>query len=271
MARKLVERRLDEIVSDMGLRGEVNDESLIPMARSIQECGLQNPATVHPDGHVITGHRRLKAMRLLKAQSMLVIEDDGELSEATVIQREVVENRMREGLPPSREAAGIRRYLELTGLSQKEAAGKFGMSGTALIHTIAIAALPPAMQEAIDSGAIPKSAAYSLARIPDPGEQEAQAKRIMEGTLTRDGLIGALKNRGGGSPNRPGRKLARGVAVLGDGRSVTVSGADLTLETFIETIEAVLGKARRVRARGIELRRFLKTLRTESRAAVATS
>jgi ParB/RepB/Spo0J family partition protein len=267
MARKLVERSLDQIVLGPNVRGEFSDESVIPLARSIQECGMQNPPTVDRNGRIITGHRRARAQRLLKAESMLVIEVDVALSEADIIQRQLVENRQRQELLPSQEAAAIRRYIELTGLPQKEAAGKFGMSASAFIHAIAVAALPLTIQEAIDSGAIPKSAAYSLARIPNPDEQAARATEIMDGLLNRDELIGKLRASRKTGKAAAARKLVRGKAVLANGRSVTVNGEQLTLESFIETIEVVLAKARRYRTRGIDLPNFLKVLRSESNAA----
>jgi ParB-like chromosome segregation protein Spo0J len=200
---------------------------------------------------------------------MQVIEDDADLSGHEIVQREMVENRQRQDLKPSEEAAGIRLFLELTGLAQKEAAGKFGLSNAAVTEILAVLAVPEWIQQQIDTGAVPRSAARSLARVTDADEQAALANRLIDGSMTRDALIGTVRAGLTKSKTSAARKLARGKAVLSDGRSVIVSGQELTLETFIETIEAVLAKARRCRTRGVDLPKFLKALRSESKAVVA--
>jgi hypothetical protein len=128
----------------------------------------------------------------------------------------------------------------------------------------------PWIRDEIDAGRIPQSAAYSLSRVSDADEQTALAKRLIEGSMSRDALIGEVRASLKKSRTPAPQKVARGKAVLADGRSVTVSGQELTLESFIETIEVVLGKARRSRTRGIDLSKFLKVLRSESKAAEPT-
>ncbi len=125
------------------------------------------------------------------------------------------------------------------------------------------------MQEAIDSGNCRNRRHISLSRIADPEQQVAMARRLMDGEMTRDALIGEVRASLDNSKSKTlaTRKLARGKALLADGRSVTVSGEQLTLESFIETIEVVLAKARRCRTRGVDLPQFLKVLRSESKSA----
>ena len=55
-------------------------------------------------------------------------------------------------------------------------------------------------------------------------------------------------------------------AILGESRSVTVASSGLTLERFIELIEELLSKARRVRTQGVELATFIKMLKDQARA-----
>ena len=56
-------------------------------------------------------------------------------------------------------------------------------------------------------------------------------------------------------------------ASLPGGKTVTVMGQGLTLDTFIETLEELLTKARKVRPQGVELGTLIKILRDQSMQA----
>ena len=56
-------------------------------------------------------------------------------------------------------------------------------------------------------------------------------------------------------------------AQLSEGRTVTVVGHSLNLESFIEILEETLAKARRVRPQGVELITFCKMLKDQSQAS----
>ena len=53
-------------------------------------------------------------------------------------------------------------------------------------------------------------------------------------------------------------------APLGAGRAVTVTCQSLSLDGFIEILEELLGKARKVRTQGVELATFWKMLKDQS-------
>ena len=77
------------------------------LARSIQEIGLLHPIVIRPDGVLIAGERRLRALKLLgwKKVPVTVLDLD------KVIRGEVAENVFRQDFCPS-EMVAIARALE---------------------------------------------------------------------------------------------------------------------------------------------------------------
>ena len=77
------------------------------LARSIQEIGLLHPIVIRPDGVLIAGERRLRALKLLgwKKVPVTVLDLD------KVIRGEVAENIFRQDFCPS-EMVAIARALE---------------------------------------------------------------------------------------------------------------------------------------------------------------
>lgn len=65
------------------------------------------------------------------------------------------------------------------------------------------------------------------------------------------------------SPAQPvaSKKPQRAIAVLGHGRSVVVVGRNLTLDSWLKTLQEALAKGRRAKSYGVELDSFLKMLR----------
>ena len=109
----------------------------------------------------------------------------------------------------------------------------------------------------------PTSAAYELARVEDPGRQAALAEDLASGRLTRDGVAGMAKAERNGQEQQPKANGHRARAPLGDGRSITVVGAD-TLDGLIAALEELLSKARKARPQGLGLATFLKMLRDQA-------
>ncbi len=87
---------------------------------------------------------------------------------------------------PASAARGLKRLIDLTGRPIGEAAAKCGVSSATATRWLAILDLPQAIQDRIDAGDIPESAATCSTRVADPATQEAVAVQIAEGELTRD-------------------------------------------------------------------------------------
>jgi integrase len=98
-------------------------------------------------------------------------------------------------------------------------------------------------------------------------EKSEIAGQAVGGRITRDALSGSLKaRRNGNGAQSDATSPARVTALLGAGRSITLSGPGLTLETLITWIEELLAKARKVRPQGLELQTFIKMLKDQAKA-----
>ena len=259
---------LDKIVCEEQVREKVQDDSLMGLARSIQEIGLQQPIRVRRDGEqfrVVDGERRLRAARLAKLSMIAVIIEEKDLGEGEVIQRQLIANCQRVDLFPLEKARSIARLMETTGWNAAETAGRLGMSAATAARLTALLSLPAAIVAQVESGRLPASTAYEIGKIDDPVKQAALAEEAASGRLTRDVVSGRAKQERKGVVTTEQATPSRVVASLAGGRSVTVSGAGLSFDSLIGWLEELLAKARKARTQGLELKSFTKMLRDQAK------
>jgi hypothetical protein len=75
---------------------------------------------------------------------------------------------------------------------------------------MALLELPADIQEKVDAGAVPASAAAEAARIVDEGEQRAIIARVESGDMTRDEVTRVVRERTSGAASRQGRGDGKG-------------------------------------------------------------
>jgi ParB family chromosome partitioning protein len=251
------------------VRQEFDEELLRGLAVSIREVGLLQPIRVRQDGDrfvIVDGERRYRAAAILGLKTLPVIIESKPLSEGETIQKQLVANCQRSELSALEKATALHRLMLETEWSAAQAAAKLGLSAATVAKHLALLTLPESIRQAVAAGTISASAGYELAQIDDAERQSALAEQLAAGLLTRDGLVGARKaerNRAGTTTAGP---VVRATALMSEGRSVTVSSANLTLDSFIEAVEDILTKARRERTRGAKLSTFLKLLRDQAKA-----
>lgn len=146
---------------------------------SIEATGLLQPITVRPvqtdDGpryEAVLGGRRLRAHRAFAADafgSALPALDTvdalvRDLTDAEVIEAQLVENLQRADVPPLEEAAGFRRLLD-AGASVAEAALRLGTSERHIRQRVQLTALIPDAAQAVTEGRLSIAGAIHLARI----------------------------------------------------------------------------------------------------------
>jgi len=259
---------LDQFDADQRVRARLNQDLVEQIAQSFRTVGQLQPVRARWEQgrlKLVDGHHRLAAALVAGLPSLTAIIEGKELCDGEVLQRQLIINCQREDLSPLEKARGIRGLMEVADWNANQAAAALGFSNATVTRLLKLLVLPEAIVAEVEAGKIPASAAYELAFINDPAKQAELAGQLADGRLTRDALSGARK----AAARKPSVKAAgassRVTAVLGAGRSVTVSSAELTLDRFIEVIEEVLGKARRVRTQGVELGTFVKMLHDQSR------
>lgn len=247
------------------------DEPINGLKDNINEQGLLQPIRVQklPSGkyRLIDGERRLRAHERAGLKSIQAIIVDAEMLPHEFLMQQLAANVHSVALTPIEKAKAFVNLMKLAGWTQAETAAKLGMSGPTVSRLVTMTSLPEEIQEKVHLGKISFSAACELSQITDPTEQAQAAGRIERGEVNRDGLAAARK-RTKAQPQITTSKLVRSVAVLEDGRSITVSTPGNTLDAFIEALEECLKKARNAKQSSASLSTFLKLQRDKAHAAV---
>lgn len=251
-------RKSSDMDADVGLMGTIAEVGVLTpiLVQAVQDRFL-----------LITGSRRLRMAKRAGLKTISAKVLTGPLSEAEILQRQIIENHQRQDMNPVEHARGIDAYMKLKNFSATEAAKSLGMSGAGISNARALLRLPDAILARVESREISLSAAYELARVEDAQKQAELASDLLKGQLTRDRLVGRIKasrrkNDGPSAPSAPARVTAQ----LGNGRSVTVRGLGLSLDKLIEWLEELLTKARKVRPQALALPTFIQMLKDQAQA-----
>jgi ParB/RepB/Spo0J family partition protein len=250
---------------EANIREELDPAAMRGLAVTLRRVGQLSPIRVRREGDrliVVDGHRRLEAARLVGLAEIAAIIEEKSLNSGDVIERQLISACQQEDLKPLEKARAIKRLMDSSGWANGVVAARLGLSAGAVSRLLALLDLPEAIQEDVESGKIPASAGYKLSHVNDEQERAALAQQVADGKLTRDGLNAAVKGKR--QPRRPRKRrepTPRMTASLGSGRSVTVSGPELSLGNVVEWLDDLLARARRALAENVELKAFVHSLR----------
>lgn len=227
------------------VRERINPESIVGLAMSMKEVGLQQAIRVRRlmDRFVVVdGHRRVLAALQLRLENIAAIIEEAELSDADIVQRQLIANIQREDLSNVERGRAFSQLMTLSGLSAAEVARKTGVSPATVSRDTAILTLPPDVLRRVESGEIKPSTAYQIALAGNSEEQSRLAEETANGRLPRDRVVELTRrSRRSSQPRRAKRPARERFTVrLGPGRSLTVAGPNLTLTSLTEWLQALL-------------------------------
>jgi ParB/RepB/Spo0J family partition protein len=252
------------------VRSQSDVEGDAGLAQSIAAVGVLVPVIIRRQGTryvTVDGHRRCAASLVAGRKTVPAIVIEQEMTEASILQTQLITAAQREDLRPGDRARGIQALMQATGWNMNHAAEQLGLSVASISRSLTLLRLPPDLLRRVDAGELPASAAYELAKIDDPKQQAEFLQRLTSGQLTRDSLSRAIKAQRRNVTGESPKPLTRAVAVMEGKRLVTVSGSGLTLESFITCLEELLSKARKARQQPLTLGTFLKTLKDQQAKA----
>ncbi|MGN1338628.1 MAG: ParB/RepB/Spo0J family partition protein [Candidatus Coprovivens sp.] len=182
----IVEIPLTEIRSNpYQPRKEFDEESLKEFAESIKEHGVIQPIIVKKSikGYeLIAGERRTRASKMAGKETIPAIIRD--FNDQQMMEIALIENIQREDLNPIEEAEAFEKIIAETGITQEEAAKKFGKSRSYITNLLGILSLPEKTKKLVTEKKISMGHARALSKLEDPEEIDRLAKLIIEDGLS---------------------------------------------------------------------------------------
>ncbi len=162
-------------------RKHFDKEGLQQLAASMKDAGVLNPIVVRPAGEnfeIVAGERRFQAAKLAGLDEVPVSVRD--LTDAQVLEVQLIENLQREGLHELHEAEGYEALRKL-GHTTEQIAEKVARSREYVYARMKLLALGKEARAAFYDGKLVASTALLIARIPNEKLQKEALKAITEG------------------------------------------------------------------------------------------
>jgi ParB family chromosome partitioning protein len=254
-SKDAAEISVDRISPDPNQPREVFDEEAIDrLATSLKARGVLQPLRVRWDEEqscyvLIAGERRWRAAVKAGLARVPCVIHEGVVEATELLALQLIENVLREDLPPCALAKGYRRLMEARGWSAADLAQEIHVPHSTVLRTLELLQLPPRIQDLVERGELAPSAACEIGRLDQPEDQIAVAERAVVAGLTRAEVVAEVRShraggRGKSVGRRGNRKITRRV-YKHDGVKVMVErsrGLDDAAE--IAALEAALTEVR---------------------------
>lgn len=253
-------------------RQHFSDEELERLGRSLASRGqLQNIRVRWSQDHgkwiIISGERRYQAAKKAGLATLNCEFIERALTEAEILEDQLVENCLREDLDAVELARAYRRLMELMGYNQQQLAAAIHVSDAGVSRTLAVLDLPEDLLPAVQAGSLAATTAYEISRLPSADAQREAAKQVTEQNLNHQQAVELVQQQLGRRNHAASKTGKRFSCKLPEGDSVTVTAAEsMTIDRLIDILEALLKQARRTRQKELplaELSAILKAKRQQ--------
>ncbi|MCZ2343630.1 MAG: ParB/RepB/Spo0J family partition protein [Bacteroidales bacterium] len=153
------------------------------------------------------------------------------------------------------------RMCQEFGCTAKKLAEMLHVSEAVISRALALLQLPDDIQQQIHDGTLDERRGYLLTQESDPVRQRELA--VEATALSRDEL--AKRVRKPKQVDTPQARMKRIVCPLPSGISITVSGADLSLDDFIEALSEAQKEARKAREQSLDAKTFAAVARDKAK------
>lgn len=251
-------------------RKEFDEVELDRLAESLNANGQLQPVRVrwsaeHSRWLLVFGERRYRAALKAGIKHLKCEFQEQEAGAADLLETQLVENCLREGLTPIELALAYQSLIALRGWNAQQLASRLKTSDASVSRILALLKLPADLQSLIDGGQVAPSTAYEVARIPDDTMRRLLTAQAIEEHWTREQVAAAVQEHLGKRKAAP--KSTKRLAVrLATGTSISIaaSAEALSLRQIIESLEAVLRRARKAETQQIpfdQLGEFMAALK----------
>jgi ParB family chromosome partitioning protein len=249
--------KFQSIRSDLGTEAE-----LIALAKSWLKRSI-HPIIVRPDYTVADGHRRLKGLELLGVKDVEVFITDEELTDDQLVEVALLSAVHRKGLSDYERVQAMKRIAAShPDWSKKRLAEEVVMDPSMVGKMLPTGELIPAVEDAFKAGRIGIGDRYNISLLP-PAEQEIPLELKLSGA-SRDEVARESRRRRNGK----GAAQVRASKIrcpLPSGIVITASGADLSLDDFIEALATALKEAKKALEQGLDSKTFAAVVRDKAK------
>ncbi|MGE3489979.1 MAG: ParB/RepB/Spo0J family partition protein [Vicinamibacterales bacterium] len=201
-------------------RGQMDDEKLEDLARSIRANGviqpiivrkLANAGTARDRYQIIAGERRWRAAQRAQLTKVpIVIKEVASGDKKRLLEMALIENIQREDLNPMEAAAGYQRLVDEFHLKQDDIATQVGKDRATVANYLRLLKLPDEVRANVASGALSMGHARAIVALPAEAEQRRLARDVVARGLSvreTEALVkGALGRKEPAPDHKPAAK-----------------------------------------------------------------
>jgi ParB family transcriptional regulator, chromosome partitioning protein len=192
------------------------------------------------------GGCRLEGARLTGIPELLALDLGKEPTKAELLMAQASIDLHRQHLPPIDRARLFASLCKEHGCTARKLAEMLHVSEAVISRAIALLQLPDDLQQQVNAGTLDARRGYLLS--------DELAKRVRK------------PKRADATPQV---RMKRIICPLPSGISITVTGADLSLDDFIEALADAQKEARKAREQSLDARTFAAVMRDKARKAGA--
>ncbi len=250
---------IDTIDEPPQVRKFIDEDFIDRLAATVRLRGQTWPIKVRrgsTPGRVdlVAGGQRLRAFQRAGLRDVWVVEVDGEMTEADVLEEQLQENGLRTQLRPCEEGEAMERLRKLRGLkTEKDLAQALGFTLTHVSRGLTLLKkYPPAYRARIDKGDVPDTVADEIAKLENKADRLAMFDNAVEEGWTKEQAIAKLSALR--TPGKPrGATASRATKVrlpVGkEGAAILISGPpdlELTAEIVADYLDCAAKRAKQI-------------------------
>jgi ParB family chromosome partitioning protein len=222
------------------------DEEIDRMADSLRTRGMLQPIRTRWDADlarwvIVAGERRFRAARRAGWTEVPCVTVDAPLTRTEILMDQLIENSLREDLPPLEQAGAFKALMDANSWSARRLAEELHISHQTVIRALGLLKLPDDVRDHVERGELSPRAAAEIATLDQPEDQRTIAGLAVSEGLNRDQVVDVVKAKKAGRPAP--EKPARRVINLGDGNKVAIEGP--AVGAGDEAVAELLVKARK--------------------------
>jgi len=200
-------------------RGQMDDERLEDLARSIRANGviqpiivrkLANTGTARDRYQIIAGERRWRAAQRAQLTKVpIVVKEIASGDKKRLLEMALIENIQREDLNPMEAAAGYQRLVDEFHLKQDDIATQVGKDRATVANYLRLLKLPDEVRGNVASGALSMGHARAIVALPSEGDQKRLARDVVARGLSVRETEALVKGELGRQAPEAGKPVAK--------------------------------------------------------------